>query len=159
LIVPTAPVTEPQLRQVQDAAQTLRVHILPIGISDPGKLEDAFAELVRERVGGLVVFSAALIVSLSRRIVELASAARIPAIYPYPNFASRGGLMAYGTDHRRGFYGAARLVDRILKGAKPSELPIEQPTKLDLVLNLKTARALGLTLPPTLLARADEVIE
>ena len=127
--------------------------------SEPGALGEAFAKLVREQVGGVVVFSAALIVSLSRKVVELALTRKLAAIYPYPNFARHGGLMAYGTDPKRQFYAAARFVDRILKGAKPGDLPIEQPTKLDLVLNLKTANALGLTIPPTLLARADEVIE
>jgi putative ABC transport system substrate-binding protein len=159
LMVPGAPVTEPQLKQVQEAAQSLGVGVHPVGVSDSAALERAFAELVREQVGGLVVFSAALIVSLSREIVNLTLTAKLPTIYPYPNFALHGGLMAYGIDHRRQFYRAANFVDRILNGAKPGDLPIEQPTNLNLVLNLKTANALGLTIPPTLLARADEVIE
>jgi putative tryptophan/tyrosine transport system substrate-binding protein len=159
LMVSGAPVTEPQLRQVQDAARSLGVDIHPVSLSKAAALESAFGELAREHVSGLVVFSAALIVSLSREIVELAATAKLPTIYPYPNFARRGGLMAYGTDHTRQFYAAARFVDRVLKGTKPGDLPIEQPTKLDFLLNLKTANALGLTIPPALLARADQVIE
>ena len=133
LMVPGAPVTPPQMKQMQEAAEALRVAIHPIGISDAAELEGAFQDFLRENVGGLVVFSAALLTSVGGEVVELALRTRIPAIYPYPNFAAQGGLMAYGTDLRRQYHASARFVDRILKGARPGDLPIEQPTKLDLI--------------------------
>ena len=159
LMVPGAPVTQPQLKQLRDASETLGIATHSVRISKPDALKEAFRELVREKVDGLVVLSAALIVSLSKQIVELATTARIPAIYPYPSFAVRGGLMAYGTDHRRQFQASAKLIHRILAGTKPADIPIQQPSKLDLLINLKAANELGLSVPPTLLARADEVIE
>jgi putative ABC transport system substrate-binding protein len=159
LMDPGAPVTKPQLQQAQDAARILSLRILPVGISEPAGLESAFAEFARERVTGLVVFSAAVLVSLSRRIVELARTARLPAIYPFLNFVRHGGLMAYGVDHDEQFRRAARLVDRILQGASPRDFPVEQPTRFYFLVNLKAAKELGLEMPPMLLARADEVIE
>jgi putative ABC transport system substrate-binding protein len=101
----------------------------------------------------------ALFVSNSRRIVELAASARLPVIYPFRSFVEEGGLMSYGVNLADNFRRAASFVDRILKGASPADLPIEEPTKFELVINMETVKALGITVPPTLLARTDELIE
>ena len=114
--------------------------------------------LSRENVGGLVVFSGALFSGQRRRIVELAAHAKLPTIYPYKVYVDDGGLISCGRSNDT-FDQAARFVDRILKGDRPSDLPIEQSTKFELVINLKTAKALGITFPETLLATADEVIQ
>jgi ABC-type uncharacterized transport system substrate-binding protein len=122
-------------------------------------LDGAFATATRARVGGLVVITDPLTLRHRAQIVKLAAQARLPAVYGFGEFSRAGGLMAYGpsvTDLARR---TATYVDRILKGAKPADIPIEQPTKFELVINLKTAKALGLTIPSAVLARADEVIE
>jgi putative tryptophan/tyrosine transport system substrate-binding protein len=111
------------------------------------------------RSKGLVVFSGALFSGQPRRIVELAAQARVPTIYPYKYFVDEGGMISYGRIANDTFGPAARLVDRILKGARLSDLPIEQPTKFELAINLKTAKVLGITVPQTVLGRADEVVE
>jgi putative ABC transport system substrate-binding protein len=154
-----SPVAEPQLSQVEQTAKSLGVTVRSFGVAGANSLEGVFAEIAREQPHGLVVLSAALFLNLSRRIVELVARERLPAVYPYSYFASDGGLMSYGVNQRERLRRAAAIVDRILKGAKPADLPIEQPTAFELVLNLRTARELGLQIPPTLLARADEVIE
>jgi putative ABC transport system substrate-binding protein len=160
LFVPDAPVTPLQLRQIQDAGPASRVAIVPVGVSGAAALDSAFATLARENVGGLVVLSAAAFGgSVGRRIIELAAVARLPTIYPYRISVANGGLISYGVKANESFRHAARLVDRILKGARTADLPIEQPTRFELVINLKTARALGLDIPDKLLALADEVIE
>ena len=119
----------------------------------------AFAAMVRERVDALLVADTAENYTHRRLIVELAAQARLPAIYPYRDFAEIGGLITYSADVLDQFRRAAGYIDRILKGANPGELPYQQPTKFELVINLKTAKALGLTIPPSVLARADEVIQ
>jgi putative ABC transport system substrate-binding protein len=159
LLVPSAPVTELQLRLIKEAARQLGVSIYEGAVSDAAALDDAFATLARENVDGLVVFSAALFLGRSRRIVGLAAQAKLPTIYPYRFYVDDGGLISYGVIGNDPSRRAARFVDRILKGARPIDLPIEQPTKFELVINLRTAKALGLTIPETLLATADEVIQ
>jgi putative ABC transport system substrate-binding protein len=159
LLVPGAPVTEPQLRLIKDAARLLGVSLHVGAVPDAAALDDAFAILARENIEGLVVFSGAVLSLQRRRIVELAAQARVPTIYPYKYWVDEGGLISYGRIANDTFGPAARSVDRILKGARASDLPIEQPTKFELVINLKTAKALGLTIPETLLATADEVIQ
>jgi putative ABC transport system substrate-binding protein len=119
----------------------------------------AFSEMTRARAGALTVLGSAMFVSERRRLVDLAAKNRLPAVYSHREFVDAGGLMFYGPDLADMYRRAATYVDRILKGAKPGDLPIEQPTKFELVVNLKTARALGLTIPPSLLALADQVIE
>jgi putative tryptophan/tyrosine transport system substrate-binding protein len=154
-----ARVTEPQLASIQKAAATLQVILHPVAIAQADMLEVAFATLTHENVGGLVVLSAALFATQVSRIVDLAAGARLPAIYPYRYYASAGGLMAYGVNFPNIFRQSARFVDRILKGAQPGDLPIEQPTKFEFAINLQTARTLAIDVPPSLLAIADEVIE
>ncbi len=123
------------------------------------KVESAFAAMTRERASALVILADPIFTDQRRQIAELAAKRRMPSVYGVREYAEAGGLMVYGANlldlERR----AATFVDKILKGAKPADLPIEQPTKFELVINLKTAKALGLTIPPSLLLRADQVIE
>jgi putative tryptophan/tyrosine transport system substrate-binding protein len=122
-------------------------------------LEDAFARFARERADALLVPPDVTFTTHRRRIANLALGARLPTIFFIRQSAEDGGLMSYGPDPAESYRRAAIYVDKILKGARPGDLPIERPTKIQLIINLKTARALGLDVPPTLLARADEVIE
>jgi putative ABC transport system substrate-binding protein len=125
----------------------------------PGELEKAFAAMTGERVGALMVLSDIMFITHRRRIVELAAKSRLPAVYGEQEYVDAGGLMFYGAGLATMYRHAAVHVDKILKGAKPADLPVEQPTTFELVLNLKTAKALGLTIPPSVLARADRVLE
>jgi putative ABC transport system substrate-binding protein len=115
--------------------------------------------MTRARAGALTVLPSAMLFIERRRLVDLAAKSRLPAVYTWREFVDAGGLMAYGPNLADLFRRAATYVDKILKGAKPGDLPVEQPTKYELVINLKTARALRLTIPPSVLARADQVIE
>jgi putative tryptophan/tyrosine transport system substrate-binding protein len=153
------PVTELSLAAIKHAASVLAVTLHSVAVSDANSLEQAVLALSREGVGGIVVLSGARLQNLSRQIVTRIAEIALPAVYPYRYYVADGGLMSYGVSQRENHRKAARFVDRILKGARPADLPIEQPTKFELVINLKTAKALGLDVPPTLLARADEVIE
>lgn len=122
-------------------------------------IEGAVASFSHEPNAGLVIAFDAFTTAHGEKIVELAAGYRLPAVYPFSFFAESGGLLSYGMDQKQQFRQAASYVDRILKGAKPADLPVQQPTKFELVINLKTAKAFGLAVPPTLLAQADEVIE
>jgi hypothetical protein len=149
----------PQLRETKMAAEALGVLFVPAEVSRPDQLDSAFATLGAERVEGLLVPPDTTFYSRRREIADLAAKTRLPAIYGYREHVEVGGLMSYGPDLAGQYRRAASYVDKILKGAQPADLPVEQPTKIELVINLKTATALGLTIPPTLVARADEVIE
>jgi putative ABC transport system substrate-binding protein len=131
--------------------------VLPV--RKPDEMDRAFALAAKQRMGGVLVLASALFSSQTQRIVSLAARGRLPAIYEHEGFVEAGGLMSYGPSHRDIFRLIAGYVDKILKGAKPADLPVEEPTKLKLVINLRTARALGLAVPPSLLQRADQVIE
>ena len=149
-----------QLKASEAAARSLgvRLHTLKVGHSD--ELGAAFAEAQKNSAEGLIVFGSAFVFAHRTRLVELAARHRLPTIYDQRQFVvSSGGLMSYGPNIHDLFRRSATYVDKILKGAKPGDLPIEQPTKFELVINLKTAKALGLTIPPSVLARAHEVIE
>jgi putative ABC transport system substrate-binding protein len=129
-------------------------------IKEPAELEKVFAAILRERPDGLIVIPHPLMVGArGARIAEFAARNRLPAVGGEKGFVAGGGLMSYGGDFSEGWRLAARYVDRILKGAEPADLPVEQPTKYELAMNLKTARALGLTIPPALLLRADHITE
>ena len=141
------------------AAKTMGLIVQPLGVREPDDFEQAFAVMNRERPDAILMVSDSLTMLNRKRVFEFAAARRLPAIYEFDFVVREGGLMSYSMDLEEGFGRVAALVDRILKGAKPAELPIEQPTRFRFVLNLKTARAQGLEVPPTLLARADEVIE
>ena len=128
-------------------------------IRSAADLDRAFQAAVRERANALVALDDLLIFTERERIVALAASRSLPAISGWSHFPLAGGLMSYGVDFRSMNKQAVTFVDKILKGAKPADLPVEQPTKFELVINLKTAKALGLTIPPSLLARADQIIE
>ena len=147
------------LKQADDAARALGVRLQFVEAREAADLEPAFSEMTRARADALTVFPSTMFFNEGRRITSLAAKNRLPAVYPLREFVEAGGLMAYGTNIADLFRRAATYVDKILKGAKPADLPVEQPTKLELVINLKTAKALGLTIPPSLLGRADEVIQ
>ena len=148
-----------QLPHAQDAARASGVQLQSVKVADPEGIESAFATMTRERAGALIVLADAMLVANRSRIAALASKSRLPAMYMLTDHVKAGGLMAYGPDLAEMYRRSASYVDRILKGANPGDLPIEQPTKFEFVINLKTAKALGLTIPPSLLLRADQVIE
>ncbi len=147
------------LTQAQDAARAFAMTPIPIEVRERGGLEAAFATMRKQRADALFVLTDPLTLDNRKVIVELAAANRIPACYEFGEFARAGGLVAYTSSTTEQIRGAATYVDKILHGAKPGELPIEQPTKFELVINLKAAKALGLTIPKDMLLRADEVIQ
>jgi len=148
-----------RVEQAQLAAPAVHVTLLSPELRTPADLESAFVTLTKDRPDALLVFVDPFTVSHRRRIVDFAAASRLPAIYEDRAFLNAGGLISYGPSIEDICRRAATYVDKILKGAKPADLPIEQPTKFELIINLNTAKMLGLTVPETLLARADEVIE
>jgi putative tryptophan/tyrosine transport system substrate-binding protein len=149
------PVHPTLLKPIEAAAQTTGFTIIPVTAQLPSDLESAFSTMSQEHCDGLIVLAA----PINPTIPSLAARARLPTIYQVPEFAKLGGLLGYGPDIIEVMRQAAVFVDRIFKGANPADLPVEQPTKFDLFINLKAAKALDLTIPPTLLALADEVIE
>ena len=130
-----------------------------VPVRDPAGIEEAMVKLAGESDGGLIILPDVFTGLHRKEIIERAAYHKLPAIYAFPNYAAEGGLIAYGVQIEDLYRRAATYVDRILRGGRPSDLPVEQPVKFDLVLNLKTAKALGLTVPEKLLALADEVIE
>jgi ABC-type uncharacterized transport system substrate-binding protein len=148
------------LRDTRTAARALGVNLLPLALRGPDPdLESAFRTATRERAGALLVVAGPVQERHQKRIVDLAAKNRLPAMYAQRGYADVGGLMTYGVSLPDLFRRAATYVDKILKGAKPGDLPVEQPTKFELVINMKTANALGLTIPPTIFHRADHVIQ
>ena len=147
------------LRDVETAGSALAVEVLPFEVGAPNDLDAAFAKIAGARVQAVVVLSDPMFFSERRRIIISAAAARLPTIWSTRVFAEDDGLLSYGVDEADSFRRAAGYVAKILKGAKAGELPVELPVKFELLINLRTAKAFGLTVPPTLLARADEVIE
>jgi len=143
----------------QAAAASLGLQLQSLGVRDPGGLDSAFSALKESRAGALIVESSSMLFTWRKRLAELALKNRLPTMFAQRQYAEAGGLMAYAADFSDLFRRAATVVDKILKGATPANLPIEQPTKWEFVINLKTAKALGLTIPPSLLQRADQVIE
>jgi ABC-type uncharacterized transport system substrate-binding protein len=156
---PTARSGGGQLGAIQAVAPSLRVDVKPIDAEDSGAIERDLAAFARDANGGLIVTSSRLARVHRDMIIALAARYRLPAIYSFRVYVSGGGLMAYGPDAISPYRRAATYVDRILKGEKPADLPVQAPTRYELVINLKTAKALGLTVAPSLIARADEVIE
>jgi putative ABC transport system substrate-binding protein len=152
-------VTRLFLEEMRAAAQQIGVQLVVQEVNETGDLTGAFTAMQRERAQALVVQVSPFSADNAKRIVELAAQHRLPAMYDVRSFVDAGGLVSYGPSLPEMFRRAAFYVDKILKGAKPADLPIEQPTKFELVINLKAAKALGLTIPPALLARADQVIQ
>jgi len=147
------------IREVNVAARSLGVQLQLLEARGPNEFDGAFAAMAKERVGALLVLSDAVLNSHRTRLADLAARSRLPAAYGVRESVEAGGLMSYGPSFLDLYRRSAAYVDKILKGAKPADLPVEQPTKFELVINLKTAKALGLTVPPSLLQRADQVIE
>lgn len=159
LVNPTSEANEAVLRNTQAAAQRIGLKILPVEAQTPQGIEAAFSLMAREKVGALIVVLDAIFIQQRLQIAELVKRHRLPAIGPNPLDVSAGLLMSYGADPAELFRRAATHVDKILKGARPADLPIEQPTNVQLVVNRTTAKALGLTIPQSVLIRADRVIE
>jgi ABC-type uncharacterized transport system substrate-binding protein len=156
---PTNPASAGAWHEIQVAAESLGVQLQLVGVREPRELEPAFAAMARDHATGVVIVPDPLFISERRRIAELAQQARLATVFQRNENVEAGGLMAYGAKNTEQFRQAAIYVDKILKGAKPADLPVEQPTKFELVINLKTAKALGLTIPQSILLRADHVIE
>jgi putative ABC transport system substrate-binding protein len=144
---------------MQGAASSLKTELSPVDIRDEGDIARRIEAFAREANSGLIVTSMGLTIAHRDQISALAARHRLPAVYSFRYFVTGGGLMSYGPDDVDSYRRAAGYIDRILKGEKPADLPVQAPTKYDLVINLKTAKTLGLEVPATLLARADEVIE
>jgi putative ABC transport system substrate-binding protein len=156
---PTVTAAIGQLSAIQSAARLSRVEVIPLGGQDGKDIERTVTEFARGSNCGLITVASPLTNNNARLIISLAARHRLPATYPFRSFAAEGGLISYGPDPIDAHRQAAGYVDRILKGEKPADLPVQAPTKYELVINLKTAKALDLTISPLLLARADEVIE
>jgi putative tryptophan/tyrosine transport system substrate-binding protein len=144
---------------IQSVASPLGIELVPINPRDVSEMERAIPDLAQIPNSGLIVAVSSAATVQRDHIIALAARNRLPAVYAYSHFVAAGGLVSYGVDIASLYRRAAGYVDRILKGEKPADLPVQNPTKYELAINLKTAKALGLTVPPTLLARADEVIE
>jgi len=156
---PTNPGNTHQLRAAETAARALGVQLLPVEARGGGEIDRAFVAMARERTGALLVLMDAIFQDRRERIAELAAKNRLPAVYGFSVFPEAGGLMSFAASRSDLNRQVAIYVDKILKGAKPADLPVAQPTKFELIINLKTAKALNLTIPPSVLGRADQIIE
>jgi putative ABC transport system substrate-binding protein len=158
---PAGPNTAQFVRDIQAAAQALNVKVDLLGAGNAAELDRAIVAIGVSRAQAIIVVRDLFFNSTATRVklVQFAANKRLPAVYSFKSFVADGGLMSYAASQEESYRGAATLVDRIFKGAKPAELPIQQPTRFELVINLRAARALGLTIPPSLLLRADQVIE
>jgi putative tryptophan/tyrosine transport system substrate-binding protein len=156
---PSLPTGTGQLGAIQTAAPSFGVELRPVDVRDADEIERDITAFAGDSNGGLIVTQNALAILHRKLIMTLAARHRLPAIYAYSRFVTEGGLISYGPDSMDGYRRAAGYVDRILNGAKPADLPVQAPVKYELAINLKTAKALGLDVPPTVLARATEVIE
>jgi putative ABC transport system substrate-binding protein len=155
---PTSSITGPFMRDAERAARALGLEAQAFEAASPGELQSAYSAMLRWRADGLITLNDAMFFSQRQRIVELAVKNRLPGMHPESEFVQAGGFMSYGPEFDYLFRRAAFYVDKILKGAKPADLPVEQPTKFQFVINVKTAAALGLTIAPSVLLRADKVI-
>ncbi len=147
------------LRQAEDAARAIRLRLQILEARSPIEIDAAFAAMTRRHAGGVLVLRDSLFFAQRTQIANLALKHRLPAMYGIRQHVEAGGLMSYGASSLDIFRRAAVYVDKILKGAKPADLPVEQPVRFELIINMKTAKALGLTIPPSVLVRADEVIQ
>ena len=147
-----------ELRETQTAAKTLGVQIQPLQVLEPDQFQRAYTAMTKERAQALIIFVGSFIAFHRKEILELAAKIRIPTMCGNPEWSEAGGLISYGNDRRDQFRRVATYVDKILKGTKPADLPVQQPMKYELVINVKTAKEIGLTIPPNVLVRADRVI-
>jgi putative ABC transport system substrate-binding protein len=154
----TNPEQEPQIKEIKVAAQTLGIQLQILEVRETNDFDKVFSAITKQRADALLTLPDPLSVNQARRIADFAAKHRLPAMYPRMEFVDAGGLMAYGPSYNDLFRRAATYVDKILKGAKPADLPVEQPKKFEFIINLKAARQIGLTIPPNVLARADRVI-
>ena len=145
--------------QVQQAAERIRVNVVRAEAHTPAGLDGAFASMSKQRAGAYVLMVDAYFLNEVQRIVMLANEYKLPGVYGFREYAEAGGLISYGLSYRDYFKGVARYVDKVLRGTKPADLPVEQPTKFELVINLASAKNLGVTIPGQILVRADRVIE
>ena len=159
LLNPDNVLTVASERQARTAAKVLHVELQFVGVREDSHLDQAFATIAKERPDAFIVLADRVFLHDRARIVDFAARNRLPAVYPYRELVEAGGLMSFGPNYADMHRRAATYVDKILKGAKPGDLPVEQPTKFELIINLKTAKALGITIPQSLLLRADEVIQ
>ena len=159
LMNPGTPYAPLAYKEIEAAAKVARIQVRAFEVRTPAEIKPQFEAAKAAGAGGLVVFEDPLTLSQKSEIAALALNLRLPAIYGYREFAEAGGLMSYGTDHAAQWRHGAEIVDRILKGEKPADIPVEQPTKFELVINLKTAKASGFTIPELVMVGADEVIE
>jgi putative ABC transport system substrate-binding protein len=159
LVNPNSPQTERVIQEMQEAARMKGVQMQLLRAGSEGEIETAFAALVQLRADGLVVQADPFFIAQREQFVGLAARHAVPAIYEWRGIPSAGGLMSYGTSLTGVYHQVGIYAGRVLKGEKPADLPVQQPTTFELVVNLNTAKALGLTVPPSILARADEVIE
>jgi putative ABC transport system substrate-binding protein len=159
LTSPDNPSATPQFAAIQGMAPSVGMELRPVPASDDGEIERGITDFARSGGGGLIALRLVEVISHRQLIIKLAAQHRLPAIYPFHIFASDGGLISYGPDLVDELRRAAGYVNRILKGEKPADLPVQAPDKFELVINVKAAKALGLTIPPAMLSRADEVIE
>jgi putative tryptophan/tyrosine transport system substrate-binding protein len=148
-----------EARATQEVAGPLGVILQDRGIKDPNELDTAFALMIKDRPDAFLALMDPVLTAYRKRILEFLEINRLPAIFQSSDWIDAGGLISYGPKHEDAFRRAATLMDKILKGRKPEDLPVEQPTKFELVINLKTAKQIGLTIPPNVLARADKVIK
>jgi putative tryptophan/tyrosine transport system substrate-binding protein len=155
----TDPKAHPQRQEIEAAGQVLKVRIVTVETRTGDDIDQAYEALAAERVEVVIVEQSNMLLDARRQIAEAATARKLPSVYGYREHILAGGLISYGVNLKSCFHHAAYYVDRILKGTKPADLPVEFPTRVELIINLQTARALGLEIPPMLLARADEVIE
>jgi putative ABC transport system substrate-binding protein len=155
----TNPASQDFLAETKSAAQSLGLHLHVVAVRSPGDFDAAFKAVSDARPSAFMTLADGMMFANRARIAEFAAKSRLPGVFPEREFAETGGLMSYGPSVLANWRRAAALVARILKGAKPADMPIEQPAKFELVINLKTAKALGVTIPPSLLSRADEIIE
>jgi putative ABC transport system substrate-binding protein len=156
---PNNPNAPPQVRDLQAAAQTLGIQLIVLNAGSERDIDNAFATLTQRRIAALVITADGFLISQAEHLVASAARYAMPTIYPLRQYVDAGGLISYGANLREAFRRAGNYVGRILKGAKPADLPVEQPTQFELVINMKTAKILGLTVPPVLLARADQIVE
>jgi putative ABC transport system substrate-binding protein len=157
--MPPQPPAPGQFGVIQAVAPSLRVEVNPVNVRDAGEIERAVAAFARSSNGGLIVTASPAATLHRDLIVTLAARHKLPALYPFRYYVTAGGLISYGPDEIEQYRQVAGYVDRILKGEKPADLPVQAPTKYELVINLRTAKAMGLTMPQNVLSRADEVIE